>query len=100
MKPMTKAAIGLALLFALCAPAAQACGYLCTEISENCWGCVYTGDDYSGCRQMSACHCLDEICWWPSASTTEAAVTPEAFGIFAPEPGSPATTTPMTPATR
>ncbi len=80
---MKKVAIGLALLFALWSPAAQACGYLCTEMWENCWGCVYTGEDSSGCRPTGACSCQDEMCWSPSAAT-EAAVTPEAFGIFAP----------------
>lgn len=90
MKLMKKAAIGVALLFAMSSPAAQACGYLCTEVWENCWQCVYTGEDSSGCRQTSGCSCRDEICWigGAEAATTGAAATPEAFGIFAPVPGS------------
>ena len=93
---MKKVAIGLALLFALClSPAAQACGYLCTEIWENCWGCVYTGDDSSGCRPVGGCGCRDEICWYQGSAAADAAVTPEAFGIFAPKPNSTMSAAPM-----
>ncbi len=86
---MKKTVFGLALLaLVFCGPAAQACGYLCSEIRENCWGCVYTGDEFSGCRQVTSCHCQDEQCWAPSAAlpSNPATATPEAFGIFAPQP--------------
>lgn len=83
---MKRLAIGSALLLVLLlsGPAAQACGFICTEVSPNCWGCEWIGGE-SGCRQVSACMCQDEICWSPS-TTQEKASTPEAFGIFPPTP--------------
>ena len=91
---MKRFVIGSALLlvFLLSGPAARACGYLCTEVSANCWQCEWTGAMYGGCRQVSACMCIDEQCWAPAAAHEK--VTPEDFGIFAPTPSGK----PMTPA--